>query len=286
VPTSVLLAVLTAAGLLALAPALVRRYDATERLVAERALSTARVLSRIRRKRTVPGRSPVNPPRSSIPSLITSFMPVSAVPVVSAIPVSTPARTGPRPSSRRPSLSVVPRSAVPYTLRGATGGRTRARPAVYRRRRVLAALVFFNAVELVGVFFVGPGFWIGFGASFTLLCLYVGHLRGRALTEQRRRRAEFLDAQWLAEQQAEVRRAQRRRAAARREAARLLQEELVRQRAQLQAALSASASDLPRAVGGPVLSYRPSSRGVPVQGPASRVRGRPYHAGPSDSRST
>ena len=41
-PTSVLLAVLAAAGLLALAPALVRRYDATERLVAERALSTAR----------------------------------------------------------------------------------------------------------------------------------------------------------------------------------------------------------------------------------------------------
>ncbi len=46
VPTSVLLAVLAAAGLLALAPALVRRYDATERLVAERAQSTARVLAR------------------------------------------------------------------------------------------------------------------------------------------------------------------------------------------------------------------------------------------------
>ncbi|MFJ6954376.1 hypothetical protein [Micromonospora aurantiaca (nom. illeg.)] len=39
-PTSVLLAVLAAAGLLALAPALVRRYDATERLVAERGVST------------------------------------------------------------------------------------------------------------------------------------------------------------------------------------------------------------------------------------------------------
>ncbi|MQA26885.1 MAG: hypothetical protein GEU94_15815, partial [Micromonosporaceae bacterium] len=61
-PTSVLLAVLAAAGLLALAPALVRRYDATERLVAERASSTARVLSRRRRRRTVPGRAPVNPP--------------------------------------------------------------------------------------------------------------------------------------------------------------------------------------------------------------------------------
>ncbi len=53
-PTSVLLAVLAAAGLLALAPALVRRYDATERLVAERAQSTARVINRTRRRRTVP----------------------------------------------------------------------------------------------------------------------------------------------------------------------------------------------------------------------------------------
>jgi hypothetical protein len=286
VPTSVLLAVLTAAGLLALAPALVRRYDATERLVAERALSTARVLSRARRKRSVPGHSPVNPPRAYIPATVSPYVPVSAVPVVSAVPASAPARTGPRPSSRRPSLSVVPRSSVPYTLRGATGGRTRSRPAVYRRRRVLAALAFFNAVELVGVFLVGPGFWIGFGASFSLLCLYIGHLRGRAMAEQRRRREEYLDALWLEEQQAEVRLAQHRRAAARREAARLLQEELVRQRAILQAALSASPTveaDLPRAVGGPVLSYRPSRGGVPVQGPVSRVRGRPYHAGPAAS---
>ena len=68
-PTSVLLAVLAAAGLLALAPALVRRYDATERLVAERAQSTARVLQRRRRRRTVPGRRPVNPPRSLVVTL-------------------------------------------------------------------------------------------------------------------------------------------------------------------------------------------------------------------------
>lgn len=67
-PTSVLLAVLAAAGLLALAPALVRRYDAAERLEAERARSTARVLSRTRRKRTVPGRRPINPPLQSLRS--------------------------------------------------------------------------------------------------------------------------------------------------------------------------------------------------------------------------
>ena len=72
VPTSVLLAVLAAAGLLALAPALVRRYDATERLAAERASSTARVLQRRRRLRTVPGRRPVNPGRQY---LVTSARP-------------------------------------------------------------------------------------------------------------------------------------------------------------------------------------------------------------------
>ncbi len=63
VPTSVLLAVLAAAALLALAPALVRRYDATERLAAERAQSTARVLDRKRRRRTVPGPRPLYAPR-------------------------------------------------------------------------------------------------------------------------------------------------------------------------------------------------------------------------------
>lgn len=62
-PTSVLLAVLAAAGLLALAPALVRRYDTTERQVAEREWSTARVVTRRRRRCTVPGHHPVNPPR-------------------------------------------------------------------------------------------------------------------------------------------------------------------------------------------------------------------------------
>ena len=58
-----LLAVLAAAALLALAPALVRRYDATERLAAERAQSTARVLERKRRRRTVPGPRPLYAPR-------------------------------------------------------------------------------------------------------------------------------------------------------------------------------------------------------------------------------
>src|SRR2546430_15044898 len=109
VPTSVLLAVLAAAGLLALAPALVRRYDATERLAAERTLSTARVIDRRRRQRTVPGRRPVNPPRFFIalaaPALsLEGLAPVSAVPVSavpgSAVPISAVPVSGPGPGSR------------------------------------------------------------------------------------------------------------------------------------------------------------------------------------------
>lgn len=233
-PTSVLLAVLTAAGLLALAPALVRRYDATERLVAERATSTARVLSRRRRRRTVPGRLPVNPPRA---------FPTITDPVM------------------RPMLSVVPRSGVPYTMRAATGGRSPHKPAVYRRRRVLTALAALNIIELLGVALVGPGFWISFGVTAVLLVAYVGHLRNQALQLARKRRDEAAEARWLNHQQALVRQAQRRRAETRREAARQLQEELARQRilvAELQAQAAAQAS-VPRqkAVGeGPVISYR------------------------------
>lgn len=188
-PTSVLLAVLAAAGLLALAPALVRRYDATERLVAERALSTARVLTRAgmhrdRRRRTIPGRRPVNPPRSVV------HRPVAAPPLRVVPP--TARRRPPRPPR-------VPR-------------------AVYRRRRVLLALVLLNLVELGGVALVSTGFWVGFAVTGALLVAYTAHLRTRALAEQRRRRREAQYAAWIARRQAQVRREQLRRAAQRREA--------------------------------------------------------------------
>jgi hypothetical protein len=217
VPTSVLLAVLAAAGLLALAPALVRRYDATERLVAERALSTARVLTRAgsqRRRRTVPGRRPMNPSRA-----------VSAVPAPALAPVSAP------PAVRR--------------------RRHRAPRAVYRRRRVLLALVLFNIVELCGVALVGPGFWISCAVSGGLLVAYLVHLRNRALSERRRRRAEARYAAWITARQAAVRREQARRAAQRREA---LERQLAeRDRARREAARLAAVRGRPyesRAVGG------------------------------------
>jgi hypothetical protein len=243
VPTSVLLAVLAAAGLLALAPALVRRYDATERLAAERASSTARVLQRRRRIRTVPGRRPINPAREV----------TVTVPAPTGDPAPAPERrlrlvTGKRPPRRAPER--------------------RGTPAVVRRRRVFAALVLLNAIELVGVVAVGPGFWISFAVTGSLLALYLVHLRNRAIVDRRRRRVQAREAAWLAARQAEVRREQARRAAARREAQRRLaaQREAVRRAAM---GLDREPSDLPVAANGGSVSYR--RRGG--------LRGRAYEAG-------
>ncbi|MEU7821292.1 hypothetical protein [Catellatospora sp. NPDC049133] len=251
VPTSVLLAVLAAAGLLALAPALVRRYDATERLVAERAISTARVLSRRRRRRTVPGRRPIRPPRA-----------------LCTAPVSAPPSSGKGPSR-------TPLRLVGQGERAKAKPRRRHRPAVYRRRRLLAGLVLLNLVQLAGVALVSPGFLISVSVTGSMLLLYVAHLRGQALRTARRRRAEERQAQWLAEQQAQVRLAQRRRAEARREAARLLQEELLRAQEQL-AALQAQAESLAAEAPPP-----PRVATISYRGRQGGVRGKPYHAGPA-----
>ncbi|WP_430780747.1 divisome protein SepX/GlpR [Actinoplanes sp. G11-F43] len=243
VPTSVLLAVLAAAGLLALAPALVRRYDATERLAAERASSTARVLQRQRRRRTVPGRRPINPARQ--------------------VTVTVPAPTGdPSPPERRLRLVTGRRPPRAAKRRGT--------PAVVRRRRVFAALVLLNAIELVGVVAVGPGFWISFAVTGGLLAVYLVHLRNRAIADRRRRRVQAREAAWLAARQAEVRREQARRAAARREAQRRLaaQREAVRRAAMgLDREPTDLPTDLPAAAGS--VSYR--RRGG--------LRGRAYEAG-------
>jgi hypothetical protein len=250
VPASVLLAVLTAAGLLVLAPALVRRYDATERLVAERAQSTARVLQRDRRRRTVPGRTPVNPPRRRV--TLRAAAPVSAPPT--APRVSAPLGVA-RPTPSRP-LKVARRHT----------------PAVVRRRRVFAALLLLNVVELVGVTFVSPGFWISVSVTGTLLAVYVVHLRNRAIQDQRRRRVEAREAAWLAARQAEVRREQARRAAQRRDA----QRRLVAQREAVRRAARSYDPDLPAAAsGGYTVSYRRTGG----------LRGRQYSTGrPSERR--
>lgn len=231
-PTSVLLAVLAAAALLALAPALVRRYDATERLAAERAESSARVLERRRRCRTIPGRRPVNGARRVI------------------------ARSEEPVPERRPRHATRPLRVV-----SGTPARALRRPyptAVHRRRRVLAALLLLNVAELAGVVLVGPGFWTGFAVTGTLLATYVVHLRRRAVRERRRRRAQAREAAWLAARQAEVRRQQARRAAARREAQRRMAAE--REAVRRTAMGLDRPVDLPAAAVGGSISYRPVAK--------------------------
>jgi hypothetical protein len=297
VPTSVLLAVLAAAGLLALAPALVRRYDATERLVAERAQSTARVLQRRRRRRTVPGKRPVNPPggrrlivrpagsgpcggsdggtASGAPSFNDPSAPVSAVPAsavpYSAVPASAvPSSGGPAGGRRSGRLRLVPSPGSRPRRRPVA---TRHTPAVVRRRRVFAALLLLNLVELVGVLVVGPGFWISFAVTALLLAAYLVHLRNRAIAERRRRRGQAREAAWLAARQAEVRREQARRAAARREQQRRLaaQREVVRR-----AAMGLDRPrDLPAAASGGGVAGSVSYRRT------GGLRGRAYEAGRS-----
>jgi len=194
------------------------------------------VLQRRRRRRTVPGRRPINPAR--------------------AVTVTVPALDDSSPKRRLRLVTARPPRRIPTR---------RHTPAVVRRRRVFAALLLLNIIELVGVLTVGPGFWIGFAVTGTLLFLYLVHLRNRALADRRRRRIEAREAAWLAARQAEVRREQARRAAARREAQRRLaaQREAVRRAAM---GLDRDPSEVPAQAS---VSYRR----------AGGLRGRAYEAG-------
>ncbi|MGH3729542.1 MAG: divisome protein SepX/GlpR [Micromonosporaceae bacterium] len=236
-PTSVLLAVLVAAGLLALAPALVRRYDATERWDAERASSTARILARRRRRRTVPGRAPVNPPGRTTGAAADQPAPGTAThAAVSSVKVDAGRRsTGAEPERRdppgrphppqprpRPASPRVPRPRDPMELR---------RWWQRRRRRILGTLVLVVVVEAVAATVVGPGFLVGLTLGFVLLVWYVTVLRRTVVYGHRRRLRDHMIARERAAMAATERRRlaekRRRMAEARRHA-----QELARQRAE------------------------------------------------------
>jgi len=193
-PTSVLLAVLAAAGLLALAPALVRRYDAGERIAAERAMSDARVLSRDRRKRTVPGVLPLNPPLPGDHGNDDSVACGEEPPESQA------------PDSVRGGWSRVGRVRAASVRLGVQGSQapvgeadvaTIERRAWWRRRhrRILIGMLVLSFAELLGVIFLGPGFWIGFGAVFLVTLWYVRYLRLRALASSRTQRRALPSAE-------------------------------------------------------------------------------------------
>ncbi|HEV2087203.1 MAG TPA: hypothetical protein VGR21_02710, partial [Cryptosporangiaceae bacterium] len=87
-PSSVLLAIMVGSGVLALLPALVRKYDAAVRGQVELRASSMRVLRRRRGQRTVPGATP-----RQLPSAVTGAV-WTTVPVDAGVSAQARARAG------------------------------------------------------------------------------------------------------------------------------------------------------------------------------------------------
>src|SRR4051794_13228251 len=149
-PSSVLLAILVGAGVLALMPALVRRYDSAVRAHAELRTSTMRVLLRTRRRRTVPGSAPINPP---------TFLPGRVIGRATVPDALTP---GDAESDAlvRAALARMSRPAVPQQAarpaRALVDGAQLRQWRRYRRRRILLAFSLLSVMQAVCAVVVSP----------------------------------------------------------------------------------------------------------------------------------
>jgi hypothetical protein len=199
-PASVLVAVLVVAGVLSLLPSLIRRFDRAERADSELRTSSMRVLPRRRRRRTVPGRTPVAPP-SAVLGYASSPDPRAG----SGLDAEARAALVADVLGARDAARVEARAALAEDEPGARRTRTASSPvprrgprrpgdpasvqrwARVRRRRVLVLLALLVAGQGIGVALVGPGFWTGVGLSAVLLGAYVLHLRAVAAAGRRRR---------------------------------------------------------------------------------------------------
>jgi len=203
-PSSVLLAILVGAGVLALMPALVRRYDSAVRGQAELHTSSMRVLLRTRRKRTIPGLYPINPPsallgdrivgRATVADALTPGDGESDALVRTALVRDALARDGVARAARRTAGTGEP------TRQVAAARARAAQPLLdshqmlhwrrFRRRRVLLAFTLLFIGQTLGVAFVGPGFWAGLAVSAVLTLGYLVRLRAAAASEHRQLTAE------------------------------------------------------------------------------------------------
>ncbi|MBB6039740.1 hypothetical protein HNR73_007638 [Phytomonospora endophytica] len=64
-----------------------------------------------------------------------------------------------------------------------------------RHRRILIGMLVLSFAELLGVIFLGPGFWIGFAVVFLVTLWYVRYLRLRALASSRDQRRALPSAE-------------------------------------------------------------------------------------------
>lgn len=220
-PSSVLLAILVGAGVLALMPALVRRYDSAVRGQAELRTSSMRVLLRRRRRRTVPGSMPINPPSALFGDRIVGVAAVADAltpgdsdsdALVREALTRHAARSAGRASAadgptQRVSTSAASArsSARSHEVRANAsrhgGERSRVGQSMvdasqlrdwqrFRRRRVLLAFTLLSFGQALGVAFVGSGFWAGLAVSGVLTLGYLARLRAAAAAERRQVTAE------------------------------------------------------------------------------------------------
>ncbi|WP_199040597.1 divisome protein SepX/GlpR [Glycomyces salinus] len=172
-PASVLLALLAATSLLALTPALVRRYDPDERMIADRAASNARVLAR---EAHDPGRPAPHP----VPGFTHTGEEESPGTPEPTGPAGWERRGGRRGGSVRLESDQSVTDEDPEMRETARLREMRAEWWRRRHRRILYVLIALTLVELIGVIVAGPGFWIGAGLAAVLLGAYVYFLRTRA----------------------------------------------------------------------------------------------------------
>lgn len=186
-PSSVLLAILVGAGVLALMPALVRRYDTAVRAQAELRTSSMRVLLRRRRRRTVPGQYPINPPSALLANRIVGRATVADALTPGDAESDALVRSAlvARDDARRAAAAPTRQVARPL-LDGAHQVQWRQ----FRRRRILLAFTLLFLAQVCGVVFVGPGFWAGLGVSGVLMLAYLARLRAAAAAERRRAAAD------------------------------------------------------------------------------------------------
>lgn len=177
-PASVLLALLAATALLALTPALVRRYDSDERMIADRASSDARVLAREAHRPSRPASHPTA-------DLGEPDIPIEDLLAGQEVPESTRARGWERRGNRRgDSVRLETDQSLtgedPEMHEQARLRQMRAEWWRRRHRRILYVLIALTVLELVGVIVAGPGFWFGAGVAVVALGGYVYFLRERA----------------------------------------------------------------------------------------------------------
>ncbi|MFG3339423.1 hypothetical protein [Glycomyces sp. NPDC048151] len=198
-PASVLLALLAATALLALTPALVRRYDPDERMIADRASSDARVLDR-------EGHRPTRPTSHDTADLgLEAHSPDQARDGHSldelldgqGLPAQSNSRGWERRGTRRgDSVRLEADESYsgedPEMHEQARLRQMRAEWWRRRHRRILYVLIALTVLELAGVAIAGPGFWIGAGLSAAALGGYVYFLRDRAKRRRPRRRPKAM----------------------------------------------------------------------------------------------